>query len=50
MGAAVAIVYIGNGDLASFDKYVNNDEYTAEEASEKRDITERDYDYEIRLH
>jgi len=46
VGAAVAIVYIGNGDLASFDKYVNNDEYTAEEASENRDITERDYDYD----
>jgi hypothetical protein len=46
VGAAIAISYIGNGDLSSFDKYVENDEYTDEEASEEGGISESDYDYD----
>ncbi|HHV64893.1 MAG TPA: hypothetical protein GXX46_07465, partial [Peptococcaceae bacterium] len=40
VGAAIAIIFIGNGSLTSFDKYINNDEYTdAGEESESQNFS-----------
>ena len=41
VGAAIAISYIGNGNLDSFDKYINNREYDGENYT----VQDEDYDY-----
>ncbi len=46
VGAAVSIVYIGNGDLSAFNKYLENEEYEKGSEEEEREITEEDYGYD----
>ena len=46
VGAAIAISYIGNGNLASFDKYIENRKYDASEADATYEVKEKDYDYD----
>lgn len=46
VGASIAISYIGNGDPASFNKYITNREYGESEPSASFEVQDEDYDYD----